>query len=397
MRLLIVAFSESIHTARWVEQLEGCGWEIFVFPSVDNGVIHKELRNVTVFHSFYGKLPYKNKNVKKKGIPVLSHLIGFFVRSVLIKIVPDYYEKYLKWVIKRYKPDIIHSMETQHAGYLVDAVKKDWKGEFPTWLLTVWGSDIYHFRQFSDHKKKIQSVLSHCDYYLSECNRDVCLARDLGLKGKALPTFPVSGGFDLDEIRKYRQAGPTSKRKLIMLKGYQGWAGRAIYGLHALERCADLLKGYKIMVFSIADANSPMPVAIEEARKNFGLDIEIVPLNTSHNKLLELHGHARVSIGLSISDGISVSLLEAIVMGSLPIQTSTACADEWITDGRSGIIVPPEDTDAVEVALRRALEEDSLVDQAQKKNYTTANERLNYKLIRDKSIKLYKNIIINTK
>ena len=42
-------------------------------------------------------------------------------------------------------------------------------------------------------------------------------------------------------------------------------------------------------------------------------------------------------------------------MGALPIQSCTACADEWIVDGRSGLIVPPEDVDVIENALRRAL------------------------------------------
>ena len=34
-------------------------------------------------------------------------------------------------------------------------------------------------------------------------------------------------------------------------------------------------------------------------------------------------------------------------MGSFPIQSDTACADEWIEDGVSGLIVPPEDPDSL--------------------------------------------------
>ena len=57
--------------------------------------------------------------------------------------------------------------------------------------------------------------------------------------------------------------------------------------------------------------------------------------------MLRLHGRARVSIAISIGDGISTALLEAMAMGSFPIQTCTACADEWIIDGKSGFIVQP--------------------------------------------------------
>ncbi len=64
----------------------------------------------------------------------------------------------------------------------------------------------------------------------------------------------------------------------------------------------------------------------------------IIPEFTSHHDILQKHGQARISIGLSIGDAISTSLLEAIVMGSFPIQSWTSCADEWIVDGKTGIL-----------------------------------------------------------
>jgi len=71
--------------------------------------------------------------------------------------------------------------------------------------------------------------------------------------------------------------------------------------------------------------------------------------------MLHYYGRARIYIGLSISDAISTSLLEAMVMGAFPIQSCTACADEWIEDGKSGFIVPPEDPHVIAEAIRRAL------------------------------------------
>lgn len=40
-----------------------------------------------------------------------------------------------------------------------------------------------------------------------------------------------------------REQIPVSSRKVIMLKGYQNWAGRALVGLRALGRCEDILEG----------------------------------------------------------------------------------------------------------------------------------------------------------
>lgn len=396
MKILVVAMSESIHTARWLSQISDRGWEIHLFPSIDIGFARSDFQNITIHHSFYGR-PAKNadKSQKLVGFCVYFTTVANIIRYCVRKIYPDYRAWQLKKLIQEIKPDIIHSIETQQAGYLVNTVKKNWSGDFPKWLLTVWGSDLYLFSRFPEHKSKILEVLSNCDYYSGECNRDICLAKSLGFKGKAFPAFPVNGGFELEKVKKLRQAGPTSKRKVIMLKGYQGWAGRALCGLEALGRCADLLKGYTVKVYSIADPNSPVPEAIKEIVGKTGLNVEIVPLKTPHNELLRLHGQARISIGLSISDGISTSLLEAIVMGSFPIQTSTACADEWIENNRSGIIVPPDDVDAVENALRKALRDDELVDSASALNAETAKRRLDYKFLKEKSIKLYEDICEN--
>ena len=77
-----------------------------------------------------------------------------------------------------------------------------------------------------------------------------------------------------------------------------------------------------------------------------------------------------------MSDGISTSFLEAMVMGSFPVQSWTSCAGEWIVDGKSGILVPPDDPAPVAAALRRALTDDRLVDAAAERNRAEAGRRL---------------------
>jgi glycosyltransferase involved in cell wall biosynthesis len=106
--------------------------------------------------------------------------------------------------------------------------------------------------------------------------------------------------------------------------------------------------------------------------------------------MLRLHGRARVSIGLSISDAISTSLLEAMLMGSFPIQSHTACADEWLRHGEGGWLVHPEDPAAVADGLRRALTDDALVDRAADLNAAVARERLDAGPIRERVVAAYK-------
>jgi glycosyltransferase involved in cell wall biosynthesis len=119
--------------------------------------------------------------------------------------------------------------------------------------------------------------------------------------------------------------------------------------------------------------------------------VEIIP-SCTHDDMLRLYGQARIYLGLSISDAISTSLLESIVMGTFPIQSNTSSADEWVANGKTGFIVPPEDPEQIAQAIRRAVTEDELVDNAAKINAQTARERLDVSIIKPQVIAMYNQI-----
>lgn len=386
MKILFVAMSDSIHTARWINQIAELGWEIHLFPSIDYGAAHNDLKNVTIYHSVYGTKKNRNPNVNYSGYPVFSNSVAWGIRLVMQLFFPYYRKKQLKQIISTIRPDIVHSMEFQSAGYLTLNAKNSFKETFPPWIATNWGSDIYYFSRFPDHNKKIKEILEQCDYYSCECDRDIVLAKKMGFAGKTLPVLPNTGGFNLPELKKIRQPGKTSNRRIILLKGYQGWAGRAMVGIRAIELCASELQDYQIVIFS-CNSNEVKRYASSVSKKT-GIPFTFLP-PSPHEEILKLFGKARVYIGLSITDAISTSLLESIVLGAFPIQSNTSCADEWIIDGESGFIVPPEDPEIIASALRKAIRDSDLVDNAVTINDETAKKKLDYWVIRENVIKFY--------
>ncbi len=386
LKILIVAMSDSIHTATWISQISDQGWGLHLFPSYDIGATHPELGRVTIYQSIYGR-PNPRKDLQVKGLPVYSDKLAGVLRDLLLRFSPNYRLNQLKHLIYRLKPDIIHSMELQGAGYLTLKARKNWRGQFPTWIATIWGSDIYLFGQLREHQTKVKQILEYCDYFSCECQRDVYLAQKLGLKGQVLRVGPVSAGSDLTKISRWRKK-PSSARKLIMLKGYQTAFGRALVGLRALERCAKWLEGYKIVIY-LVEKDSPMHLAAELFTRATGISTEVIS-RVSHEEILKLHGQARISLGLGISDGISVSFLEALTMGSFPIQSNTSCSDEWAKNGQNAFFVPPNDPDKVAIAIRKALSDDNLVDQAARLNWQTAKDKLEYNYLKKECLKMYK-------
>ncbi|MBA4369089.1 MAG: hypothetical protein C0403_15785 [Desulfobacterium sp.] len=391
MKLLLIGMADSIHVVKWINQINQEGWNIHLFPSIDICSVHPDMSGVTVHHSFYWARDNRKKaNLNFRGIPLPFYGLVLSFKGLLNRYIPNYRAAKLGRLIKKLKPDIIHSIEIQHAGYLTLEAMKVYQQKLPPWIVTNYGSDIYLFGRLPEHKQKISEVLTTCDFYSCECKRDVELAKKMGFSGKILPVFPNSGGLDLKTISRFKQNGKTSDRRNITIKGYQGWAGRALVGLRALERCADILSGYEINIILLA----PPEVIIAAAlfQESTGITVNIIPEKSPHYDILKIHGSSRISIGLSISDAISTSLLEAMAMGSFPIQSWTACADEWIVDGETGFLVHPNDPETVEKAIRKALTDDELVNQAAIINNKVIEERLDVLILKNKAIEFYKEV-----
>jgi len=390
MKILLIAHSDSVHTARWVSQLADTGWDVRVFPCRDHGVVHPGLASILVYHRLDGgceDLPGKLRWQKNRVFRRLRKFLGVKL-PVLIQQQQRRVRQLLA-VLDNFKPDIVHSIEFQVAGYLTAAARERLHGRFPPWIVTNWGNDIYWYRHFPEHEQSIRRVLAGCGYYSCECRRDESLAHEFGFGGLVLPIFPFAGGFDLEAVQSLRQPGPIAQRRTILLKGYQHRMGRALVALSALEMCAGFLKGYEVVIYS---ASRDIKAALPSYCRRTGIRARLVPSGTSHEEMLRLCGTARIALGLSLSDGVPAAFLEAMVMGAFPIQSVTAAADEWIDNGVSGLLVPPEDATAVAAALERALTDDGLVERAAAINARIASERLDNHHLKELTIRCYQTV-----
>jgi glycosyltransferase involved in cell wall biosynthesis len=420
-KILFVAMQMSTHTARWINQISDQGWEVHLFP-VNYLPIHPELTNVTIHQPWFvfrprlilkkfvshpksllralpnleselhpNKLPVKSiypLPVPSRMIPYLNGIKRVSLGESGATAPAAYGPKVLAKLIRKLKPDLIHSLEFQHCGYSVLKAKDILGSDFPKWIATNWGSDIYYFRQFENHRKQISRLLKESDFYSCECHRDVALAKELGFSGKVMPVMPNTGGIDIKKAGRLRNVFLTSQRKIVMVKGYQHFAGRALTALDAIEQCSSILKEYQILVFS---ASPEVHGRVDELRDFVGLNIKILP-HGSHDFMLRMFSRARIYIGISVSDAISTSMLESIAMGAFPIQTNTSCCDEWIEDGASGFIVPPDDVEVISDRLRKALSDDHLVDRASELNWYTIQEKLDHLVLKQKAIAFYDDI-----
>jgi glycosyltransferase involved in cell wall biosynthesis len=174
-----------------------------------------------------------------------------------------------------------------------------------------------------------------------------------------------------------------------MLKGYQNWAGRALFGLRALRLVREHLQGFTICIHATEE---DVRIAAELFTQDTGIPTRIIS-ECPHREMLALYGRARLSMGISITDGVPNSMLEAMICGAFPVESEASCAAEWIEHGKTGMIVPPEDPAAIAEALRTALTDDGLVDRAAMVNVAVAKQRIDGSVIGPKAIQLYQEVL----
>lgn len=78
--------------------------------------------------------------------------------------------------------------------------------------------------------------------------------------------------------------------------------------------------------------------------------------------LLDLYRRAHVFVHVSLSEGMPKVLIEALVCGTAVVATDVGGVSDALDDGEAGLLVPPDDLDALVDAIRRITDEPTLRD-----------------------------------
>lgn len=377
MKILFISMP-SIHVIRWVDNLKDSGYELYWFDVTDKG----KLDATNKIHQFTN---WKERKIPPiKGEYFLSKRAPFLYEKVkpFLEITEN---EFLEKIVNEIKPDVVHSFEMQNCSYQIRKTMD--KHPDLKWIYSCWGNDLYYYKNFKEHKSQIIKVLHRVNFIHTDCKRDFDIAKSLGFRGKYLGVIPGGTGYKLDELQKFKI--PVEQRKIILVKGYEHIFGRGLNIIKALEEITEEIKDYEVVVFA---AHSIVIEYIKQKK---------LPFNTldrhglKHYEVLELMGKALVYIGNSISDGMSNTLLEAIVMGAFPIQSNPGnVSEEIINNNINGLIINnPESTLEIKNLILDALKDKKRLIEAEKINSDISISRLDFKKNRHKVIAIYNSII----
>jgi hypothetical protein len=352
MKILFVC-QQYIHAARWINQLKETAHEIYVFDCLDKP-IHPDLlwTNYITNWSKRKIKPIKGEYFLYKKLPRIHERI-----KPLLQVTAS--EKLIE-IIEEIQPDLVHTLEMQSQAYHVLKAKE--KLDFK-WAYFCWGNDLYYFKDQPYHAKKIKKVLSNIDYFFADNTKDIDYVKDAGYSVSLVSPFPGGGGYDFDKYQRFKT--PVAQRKLIIIKGYDHWTGRALKVLDALESIVDQLAPYTLYVYSCHDS---VVEKIKELNDKYDVKISYSSRydELPQASLLEKFGEALIAIGNNISDGIPNTLLEAMILGAFPIQSNPRRATEdYIEDGINGLLIEnPEDSKEIAAKILVALKNKNMIESA---------------------------------
>ena len=281
-------------------------------------------------------------NKKREGTDVKTIELDFHLKlSSRIKTVGK-----IKNLIQEYSPSIIHIHQmNSYAYYSLIAARKS---SVPK-ILTAWGSDVLLSPKKNYLlKKMVQFNLRHADFFTSDSEFMAEEMRSL-LPKRKLDILIANFGIEIIEKDLLKENIIYSNR--LHKKLYQIESVINTFKLF-LENSID--KTWKLVIAATGEETDNLKSLVEQL--NLTENVEFAGW-VNNEKNIEYYSKAKLFVSIPESDATSISLLEAMAYGCIPVLSDLPANREWIDDGKNGIIVNSPSENIFERALKLNISE----------------------------------------
>jgi len=260
----------------------------------------------------------------------------------------------LRAFIKEVQPDLVHALRVPYEGMLAASALQGLVSR-PPLLVSIWGNDFtLHAPSSPLMGYYTRKTMKAARALHADCARDVRLARVWGL-GVDQPTLvsPGNGGIRSDVF--YLPKDFVKEPVILNPRGFRAYVKNEAFFKSiplVLEKRSDAR-----FVFSSMQGE---PQALQWMKD---LKIEdAVQLNPplSHAQMGDVFRAAQIVVSPSVHDGTPNSLLEGMACGCFPVAGDLESIREWITHGQNGLLVDPNNPQAIADAILIALEREDL-------------------------------------
>jgi glycosyltransferase involved in cell wall biosynthesis len=234
----------------------------------------------------------------------------------------------IRQLIHAYQPDIIHCHMANTAALAVNLANRGFK--IPT-VLTTWGSDILVapqqnllLRKMVDYNLSKAQILTSDSRYMSDVMQDLILKKPLDIR---IVNFGI--GVTPDPS--------ITKENLI----YSNRLHEPLYRVDAILRAFKHFTEAIPEVWTLVVAGTGSQTqSLKELANSLKLEacVQFVGwLSPTENEAY--YNRAKIYVSLPESDATSISLLEGMACGCIPVVSNLPANREWVEEGTNGVIV----------------------------------------------------------
>jgi hypothetical protein len=407
-KVLFIGLGESSHTSSWISTLEDADIDARLF-ALPTGALpdSKDIPTYLSAHRFI----YSPKEYEVRAIPFFGRIYSITLSLInqfltrLNRLSPIHKliyllnislenrsaEKSLRSVIRRFSPDVIHTLGIFQASVLYFKAKKDFP-DIP-WIVQVRGGPDLELNEQDPFKKdQIRQVLSSATHIICDSETNYARIRKYpNTEGKfPLGVMSGTGGMDIRRMLD-GQSYPTLKRNRLIVfpKAYEAVSSKATPVLEAINIAWDRIKPVQ---FRFLWMNQPELILWMKKT----LSPEILESITIYDRVtrLEAIGHireAQVLLAPSLMDGVPNSMLEAMTVGAIPIVSPLETISSLV-NGTANVVFsrnlyPEELAEALIEALADSADNEKRI----KNNFDLVSQIYNRDEVTRRLIRFYQN------
>ena len=332
MRVLYFTRDYTTHDRRFLQQLSASRHEIFFLRLESDGFRHEERA-----------LP---ENVLAIDWP--GGLRRADTLEARLALMPA-----LEAVLESVKPDLVHAGPVQSCGFMTALIG------FRPFVLMSWGSDVLIDANRDDLWRWMTCyALKRADIFVCDCQAVQDKAKELtDYPDERIVQFPW--GVDLniyapgeDSIRLRNRLGYEDAFVILSTRSWE-----PIYKIDVLLDAfrKSIAENPRLRLILLGEGS--LSSSIERFISKCGLNSLVYrPGVISQERLPNYFRAADLYVSCALSDGSSVSLLQAMATGLPVIVTEAPGNREWVAARENGWLVAPGDADAFKRAMLNAAE-----------------------------------------
>ena len=296
-----------------------------------------------------------------------------------------------KNLLSKIKPDLVHAGWVPTCGFTTAL------SNFHPFLLMPWGSDILLVPKKSLFNRKItEFTLRKAD--MITCDAETVKKEIIQLAHspeEKIVVFPW--GIDLSlfkpdislRVNLRKRLGIEEKKVIIMNRSF-----KPVYGIEYFLRALPMVWEKVPNIYVLLIGSGPLENKLRKLVDELNLELIVKFVGEVPNAEMPAYLNASdLYVSSSLSDGTSLSLLEAMACGLPVVVTDVPAILEWVADGENGLVVPRQSIEELAEAIVHLLENEDLASEMGNKNLVIAKERADWNKNFQKLVQIYEKLL----